>query len=74
MGRVRLATALCAALSGTAIGAGPCAVFPGGELAGQQVAEPVNDHQRDDLRKWLPGLSPGDLAASPSNPVLWPTA
>jgi len=42
--------------------------------ADMRVAEPVNDHQRDDLRKWLPGLSPGDLAASPSNPVLWPTA
>lgn len=42
--------------------------------ADMRVAEPANDHQRDDLRKWLPGLEPGDLAASASNPVLWPGA
>ena len=37
-----------------------------------RVAEPSNDHQRDDLRKWLPGLAAGDLAASDANPLLWP--
>lgn len=36
-----------------------------------RVAEPVNDMQRSDLARWLPGLKPGDLAASPLNPVLW---
>ena len=38
-----------------------------------RVSEPANDHQRDDLRKWLPGLAPGDGAASATNPRLWPT-
>ena len=35
------------------------------------VAEPRNDHQRNDLTTWFPGLAPGDVAASPINPVAW---
>ena len=38
---------------------------------GARVAEPANDHQRFDLRKWLPGLAPGDRAASELNPLVW---
>ncbi|KPF80833.1 phytanoyl-CoA dioxygenase family protein [Novosphingobium sp. AAP93] len=34
------------------------------------VAEPVNRMQQSDLAQWLPGLQPGDLAASPLNPLL----
>jgi hypothetical protein len=36
-----------------------------------RVAEPVNGMQRSDLAQWLPGLKPGDLAASPINPVIF---
>ncbi len=39
--------------------------------AAMRVAEPVNTMQRNDLAQWLPGLSPGDLAASPINPILF---
>ncbi len=35
------------------------------------VAEPRNDHQRNDFATWFPGLTPGDVAASPLNPVAW---
>lgn len=35
------------------------------------VGEPRNDSQRSDLGGWFPGLKPGDLAASPLNPVVW---
>ncbi len=35
---------------------------------GARVIEPTNDGQRADLSNWLPGLRPGDLAASPLNP------
>ncbi len=45
-------------------------IYLDGEM---RVAAPTNDHQRDDLRKWLPGLKPGDLAASEANPLLWPS-
>jgi ectoine hydroxylase-related dioxygenase (phytanoyl-CoA dioxygenase family) len=34
------------------------------------VAEPVNDHQRNDLRNWLPGCAVGTVPDSPLNPVL----
>jgi ectoine hydroxylase-related dioxygenase (phytanoyl-CoA dioxygenase family) len=37
---------------------------------GARVSEPMNDAQRHDLAAWLPGLHPGDLAASPINPRL----
>lgn len=39
--------------------------------AEMSVAEPVNAMQQADLAQWLPGLKPGDLAASPLNPVLF---
>ncbi len=39
-----------------------------------RVAEPVNTPQRADLKRWLPGLKPGDLAASELNPVLFSSA
>ena len=38
------------------------------------VQTPVNEPQRRDLARWLPGLAPGDLAASPLNPVVPVTA
>lgn len=38
---------------------------------GTRVLEPDNPGRRFDLRHWLPGLAPGDLAASPDNPLLW---
>lgn len=37
---------------------------------GARVSEPDNDGQRLDLRTWLPGLTPGDLAASAINPLV----
>jgi ectoine hydroxylase-related dioxygenase (phytanoyl-CoA dioxygenase family) len=37
---------------------------------GMRVAEPRNVAQKIDLHVWLPGLKPGDLAASPLNPLL----
>ena len=36
---------------------------------GIEVQEPANPAQRADLGTWLPGLAPGDLAASPLNPL-----
>lgn len=36
-----------------------------------RVIEPVNAPQKNDLTSWLPGLKPGDVAASPINPVLF---
>lgn len=36
-----------------------------------RVAEPANQMQRADLARWLPGLSPGDAAASALNPILY---
>jgi hypothetical protein len=38
---------------------------------GMRVTEPENDAQRVDLDRWLPGLAPGDLAASELNPLVW---
>ena len=35
---------------------------------GARVTRPANPGQADDLERWLPGLSPGDLAASRLNP------
>jgi ectoine hydroxylase-related dioxygenase (phytanoyl-CoA dioxygenase family) len=37
---------------------------------GTRVAEPDSPARELDLKIWLPGCQPGDLAASPSNPVL----
>lgn len=39
--------------------------------ANMRVSEPVNAPQRSDLARWLPGLKPGDIAASSINPVLF---
>ena len=36
-----------------------------------RVIEPVNTPQENDLVSWLPGLKPGDIAASPINPILF---
>lgn len=38
--------------------------------ADMRVAEPINEMQQNDLKQWLPGLSPGEVAASPINPVI----
>lgn len=38
---------------------------------GCTVAEPTSDAQQLDLATWLPGLRPGDAAASALNPLLW---
>ncbi len=37
---------------------------------GLPVETPRNPAQGNDLSTWLPGLAPGDLAASPLNPRL----
>jgi hypothetical protein len=39
---------------------------------GLPVLEPANSAQANDLASWLPGLAPGDLAASPDNPAIPP--
>jgi hypothetical protein len=36
------------------------------------VSEPDHPSRENDLKKWLPGLRAGDVAASPINPVVWP--
>jgi ectoine hydroxylase-related dioxygenase (phytanoyl-CoA dioxygenase family) len=38
---------------------------------GARVAEPESAYQKFDLAVWLPGLRPGDLAASDINPLVW---
>ena len=38
---------------------------------GARVAEPDNGSRRRDLERWLPGLKPGDLAASELNPLVF---
>lgn len=38
--------------------------------AAMRVALPRNGAQENDLAAWFPGLAPGDLAASPLNPLL----
>ena len=40
--------------------------------AAMRISTPVNPMQRDDLSRWLPGLAPGDIAASALNPVVGP--
>jgi ectoine hydroxylase-related dioxygenase (phytanoyl-CoA dioxygenase family) len=39
---------------------------------GARVSEPDSVYQQFDLATWLPGMQPGDLAASEINPRLWP--
>jgi len=38
---------------------------------GTRVGPVDNANRAADLETWLPGLKPGDLAASPLNPVLF---
>jgi len=38
---------------------------------GARVIDPDNFNRRRDLERWLPGLKPGDLAASELNPLVW---
>jgi len=39
---------------------------------GARVSEPDSVYQQFDLATWLPGLAPGDRAATELNPLLWP--
>lgn len=39
---------------------------------GARITEPDGPEQRFDLRAWLGGGTPGDLADGPENPLLWP--
>jgi hypothetical protein len=41
---------------------------------GAKVSEPNSAAQKFDMRVWLPGLEPGDVAASAINPRLYPPA
>ena len=38
---------------------------------GARVTEPDHKWRANDLRRWLPGLAPGDIAASELNPLLY---
>ena len=38
---------------------------------GARVMEPDNDNRRRDLARWMPGLKPGDLAATDLNPLVF---
>lgn len=38
--------------------------------AEMRVERPINPMQRNDLSQWLPGLKPGDIAASELNPIV----
>jgi ectoine hydroxylase-related dioxygenase (phytanoyl-CoA dioxygenase family) len=35
------------------------------------IAEPDSNARKNDLKEWFPGLKPGDLAASPINPLVY---
>jgi len=39
--------------------------------AEMRITEPTNSNQVDDIARWMPGRVPGDLLASPLNPVLY---
>ena len=39
---------------------------------GAKLLAPDNDNRQADLDRWHPGQKPGELAASPLNPVLFP--
>jgi ectoine hydroxylase-related dioxygenase (phytanoyl-CoA dioxygenase family) len=41
---------------------------------GARVGATDNPSREDDLKSWLPGLQPGDLAASELNPLLYSQA
>ncbi|MGA2486877.1 MAG: hypothetical protein ABSF49_12935 [Roseiarcus sp.] len=36
-----------------------------------RITEPDNFNRRRDLARWMPGLEPGDLAASELNPLVY---
>ncbi|WP_281888761.1 hypothetical protein [Paenibacillus sp. YYML68] len=38
---------------------------------GAKVIEPDTNARKSDLARWLPGLAPGDVAASPLNPLVY---
>jgi hypothetical protein len=38
--------------------------------AEMRIGSPINPMQRNDLSQWLPGLKPGDLAASELTPIV----
>ena len=38
---------------------------------GARVTEPDNFNRQRDLERWLPGMKPGDLAASELNPLVF---
>jgi hypothetical protein len=38
---------------------------------GTRVSRPDNANRERDMARWLPGLRPGDLAASELNPLAW---
>jgi ectoine hydroxylase-related dioxygenase (phytanoyl-CoA dioxygenase family) len=38
---------------------------------GARVTEPDNFNRRRDLERWMPGLKPGDSAASELNPLVF---
>ena len=38
---------------------------------GAKVTEPDNFNRQRDLERWMPGLRPGDLAASELNPLVF---
>lgn len=39
---------------------------------GTRILEPDNENRKADLARWHPGQKPGELAASPLNPVVYP--
>jgi ectoine hydroxylase-related dioxygenase (phytanoyl-CoA dioxygenase family) len=41
---------------------------------GARATEPENKYQELDLRMWLKGTEPGELADGDRNPLLWPTS
>lgn len=41
---------------------------------GTRIAEPDSKARESDLRSWLPGCKPGDIAASPLNPLVYSAA
>ena len=58
--------------------------MPGTELFGEEEKKEVmdvlesgilfrynHDNQRNDLRSWLPGTSPGDVIDTHLNPLIW---
>jgi ectoine hydroxylase-related dioxygenase (phytanoyl-CoA dioxygenase family) len=38
---------------------------------GARITEPDNEHRPKDLERWFPGQKPGEIAASPINPLLY---